>query len=97
MLQGEEDDYDGQQVGYLKEEIHTFSEQESLWWQQRSKELWLKDGDRNTKYFHASATQKKKRSRIEKIMDVRGCMWDREEDIENAFINFFKKVYTVKY
>jgi hypothetical protein len=93
-LQGDEDEYNGQQVGYLKEELHMLLEQENLRWQQKSKELWLKDGDRNTKYFNASATQKRRRNRIEKIMDVRGCTWERDEDIENAFINFFRKVYT---
>lgn len=43
--------------------------QEECHWKQRPKTFWLKDGDENTIFFHASATTKKRRDAIVKIMD----------------------------
>jgi hypothetical protein len=40
------------------DELDSLLEQEELKWQQRAKVNWLKHGDRNSKYFHAAATQK---------------------------------------
>jgi hypothetical protein len=46
----------------LKKEIHDMLEQEDLKWRQWAKEAWLRDGDHNTKYFHACATQRQQRN-----------------------------------
>ena len=63
-------------------------------WRQRSKENWLKDGDKNTKYFHARANQKRSRSCIEQIFDGQGRVWSTQGDIGAAFINFFGSLFT---
>lgn len=41
--------------------------QEELYWRQRAKSFWLRDGDCNTKYFHASASTKRRRNKIQKL------------------------------
>jgi hypothetical protein len=38
--------------------------QEDKYWRQRAKTHWYRDGDLNTKFFHASATSRKKVNRI---------------------------------
>ncbi|KAF5459757.1 hypothetical protein F2P56_019677 [Juglans regia] len=40
------------QINVLQNEIDGYLEEEDLKWRQRAKQRWLKDGDRNTKYFH---------------------------------------------
>ncbi|KAH1046293.1 hypothetical protein J1N35_037077 [Gossypium stocksii] len=45
---------------------------EEKYWAQRSRTQWLKEGDRNTKYFHAKATGRLKKNRIEKLKDGHG-------------------------
>jgi predicted helicase len=60
-IQEEEEDWDKEAETALKDEIHNLMEQEEAKWKQRAKEDWLKNGDRNTRYFHACATIKKKK------------------------------------
>jgi hypothetical protein len=78
----------------IKEELHIMLEQEELKWKQRAKVNWLQNGDRNTKFFHAYANQRKKRNQISKIIDKDGRLCSSKEDIEEAFISFFKELFT---
>ena len=41
----------------LKVDISNLIHQEELFWQQRSRSIWLLVGDKNTKYFHNHASQ----------------------------------------
>ena len=69
-------------------------EQEELKWRQRAKEEWLKHGDRNTKYFHACATQRKMRNLIKQIVDEGGAHCNTAETIEGAFVRFYEDLFT---
>ena len=42
----------------LRKEINETLNREELMWNQRSRALWMKYGDHNTQFFHATATQR---------------------------------------
>nr|XP_028964584.1 uncharacterized protein LOC114827109 [Malus domestica] len=46
--------------------------QEESYWMQRSRVRWLRDGDANTKFFHNSTLQRRRRNQIIKIKDELG-------------------------
>ena len=46
------------QVRRLEHEINILLDRESQMWSQRSKIQWLRDGDRNTRYFHSKASKR---------------------------------------
>lgn len=49
----------------------TYKEEEEFW-SRKAGITWLKEKDRNTKYFHATTAERRKRNRIEVIMDEQG-------------------------
>jgi exonuclease III len=80
----------------LQKDLHELLESEEIKWKQRSKEVWLKEGDRNTKYFHACATQRKRNNSIESIIDEHGCLWESSGEIENAFVDYYQHLFTAE-
>lgn len=62
----------------LKNSLHKLLEIEDLKWRQRARENWLKFGDRNTKYFHACASQRKSRNSIREVTDLDGNRWSSQ-------------------
>ena len=51
-------------VRELKEEINILLDREARMWSQRSRTLWLKNGDNNTKFFHCQATKRHRKNKI---------------------------------
>jgi hypothetical protein len=47
----------------------------------------------NTKFFHACASQRRRKNFIHKVKDGRDRLWEREEDVENAFVEYFSNLY----
>lgn len=56
-------------IWQLKREIEVLLERKAIMWAQRSRVLWAKQGDRNTKYFHSCATRRYRKNMIKGIRD----------------------------
>lgn len=66
---------------------------EETYWRQKSRELWLQDGDRNTKKIHVSAKQKRVNNSIFQIKDaISGDLITNENLIRNEGVKFFKNL-----
>ncbi|XP_030494912.1 uncharacterized protein LOC115710701 [Cannabis sativa] len=55
-----------------KKELVEAYVQREVFWRQRSKQLWLQEGDNNSKYFHAYATNRRHNDFIAKLKDDNG-------------------------
>lgn len=55
-------------VRRLKSKINGLLIKEENMWKQRSRALWLHEGDQNTKFFHNRASHRYRRNRIEELM-----------------------------
>ncbi|KAL0009842.1 hypothetical protein SO802_004950 [Lithocarpus litseifolius] len=58
-----------EEVQKLKTNINKALTREEIMWSQRSRAMWIKWGDRNMKFFHATASQRQKRNSILGLMD----------------------------
>uniref|UniRef100_A0A2N9G1X1 DUF4283 domain-containing protein n=1 Tax=Fagus sylvatica TaxID=28930 RepID=A0A2N9G1X1_FAGSY len=63
------DEYQSGEVNVLRREVNVLAEKEEIFWRQRSRVSWLKEGDRNTKFYHACASQRKKANQISGLRD----------------------------
>ncbi|KAK6161981.1 hypothetical protein DH2020_001822 [Rehmannia glutinosa] len=54
-------------IKILEEKIYTLMKREETMWYQRARVNWLKDGDKNTAFFHRVANGRNKRNSIERI------------------------------
>jgi hypothetical protein len=75
-------------------EIDNLLHQEEMWWNQRSRVLWLKHGDKNTSFFHKKASQRRQKNRIDAITDCEGNVQTEHDKIEETLINHFKDLFT---
>ncbi|XP_060170694.1 uncharacterized protein LOC132601635 [Lycium barbarum] len=55
---------------------------------------WFKDGDRNTKFFHAHGTGKRIKLQLKKIQDSNGVWLETEEEIAQEAIGFFTNQFS---
>ena len=74
-----------------KEEFKSWTVLKEISWKQKSRELWLKDGDRNTSYFHKMANAHRRRNCLRKI-SINGKMLEKEAEIKVGLIDAFKNL-----
>lgn len=75
-----------------KKLIETLTQQK-VFWKQRSKQLWLKEGDCNSKFFHNSAKARRKSNQIRSLMDDEGNRVDWETGLKEVMINYFSNMF----
>lgn len=66
---------------------------EEIMWQQRSRILWLTAGDKNTRFFHLRASQRRRRNLISKLKRADGSVIDIPQEMGNITTAFYKDLY----
>ena len=85
---------DYQEVTRLKSELNLLMDREEQMWHQRAHVKWVQCGDKNTKYFHSSATHRKRKNFIKGLMDDQG-VWHKEEEAVSALIvGYYNNLFT---
>ncbi|XP_077249381.1 uncharacterized protein LOC143888877 [Tasmannia lanceolata] len=84
---------DFEQQGRLIQEHKELLMLEEISWRQRSRVKWLLEGDKNTAFFHAIASARRRRNRIESLEVEGEIVSDRERIIEEI-IAFYRSLYS---
>jgi hypothetical protein len=56
----------------LRYKLERLLDQQHVYWKQRAHSTWLVKGDHNTKFFHAQASERKKKNTINKLKEEEG-------------------------
>jgi hypothetical protein len=67
---------------------------EEMLWLQRSCIDWLREGDRNTKFFHQKAVWRARRNKITKLRDSDGVTQTVPTEMQRMAVSYFKSLYT---
>ncbi|MCI04113.1 hypothetical protein A2U01_0025157, partial [Trifolium medium] len=68
--------------------------QEEAFWKQRATVYWLRDGDTNSRFFHATASARKKRNEITKLKNEEGNTMDSQHELCDIAMSYFKQLFS---
>ncbi|XP_061359030.1 uncharacterized protein LOC133303170 [Gastrolobium bilobum] len=78
----------------LWRELQSILVKEELIWFQRSRNHWLKFGDKNTRFFHASTVARRRHNRIVTLKDEGGNWIADSESLVQLAVSFYQGLFT---
>ncbi|MEI4896370.1 hypothetical protein Q8G71_34315, partial [Klebsiella pneumoniae] len=76
-----------------KEELNVLFSRKKMMWKQRSKAIWIREGDRNTRFFHSLASARRNRNLISGIRDCMGQWRTNFPEIEGELVGYFRDIF----
>ncbi|RVW40734.1 Transposon TX1 uncharacterized 149 kDa protein [Vitis vinifera] len=83
---------DRRSQGAARDEFNHCVILEEISWRQKSRALWLKEGDSNTKFFHRMANARRRGNFISSLT-VRGIRLSKEEELKEGIGSYFKSMF----
>lgn len=77
-----------------KEKLRRLEDQLDTFWKQRAHVKWLRLGDRNTSFFHAFASERKKRNKIEQLQKEDGSWVQNREQLKEHVADYFFNLFS---
>lgn len=77
----------------LRAELDKVYSDKDIFWRQRSKEVWAREGDRNTSFFHSAAMARKQRNTIHDLYDSARRWCEENGDIERVITDYFGELF----
>ncbi|CAM8920109.1 unnamed protein product [Rhodiola kirilowii] len=78
----------------LSAELDEWLAREECIWKQRARTEWLKEGDRNTAFFHARASHRRKINKLSGLENEQGELISEEKDMLKIVEGYFRRVFT---
>ncbi|CAN1318107.1 LINE-1 retrotransposable element ORF2 protein [Linum perenne] len=81
------------QIDSKQRELNALWHAEEEYWANRASVNWAKLGDRNTRFFHLSTIQRRRRNDITRLKRDDGVWIDEPREVKNHVKNFFHKLF----
>ncbi|OMO86337.1 reverse transcriptase [Corchorus capsularis] len=75
------------------DEFNDLYDREEIMWRQRSKVSWLREGDRNSRFFHSVVNTRKAKNNIASIQDDGGNWHSEIKTVEKVVVDYFKQIF----
>ena len=93
ILQGPFDPQAHQEKLSLSQRLNELLSCDEVYWRQRSRAIWLKEGDRNSKFFHRRATNRRKRNKLKGLFDQHGVWQTSPQGMESVVLHYFQDLF----
>ncbi|KAK2650769.1 hypothetical protein Ddye_018258 [Dipteronia dyeriana] len=80
-------------IRQIENKLDKLLEQEECYWKQRAKTNWYKNGDRNTRFFHWKATDRRARNMITGLLDDSGVLRKEQVEMEGILVRYFSNLF----
>ena len=87
----------GADINHLRKDINDLLDSKETIWQQRNKVHWYKKGDQNTKFFHARASERRRKNTILELWNDNGEWCESKESITATAISYFENIYSTSF
>ncbi|XP_075654904.1 uncharacterized protein LOC142625081 [Castanea sativa] len=87
-------DQHSEEIRSVRKELNSWLNTEEVMWHQRSRNMYLVAGDRNTRFFHVKASNRNLKNLIEGMEDGSGIWQTSLEAIERIVIDYFSSLFT---
>jgi hypothetical protein len=84
---------DPREIRSVMDRVDELLYREEMMWLQRSRIAWLREGDRNTSYFHRQAVWRARKNKIKKLRESNRERHESRSELEQLAFNFFKSLY----
>ena len=75
-----------------RKELEELLLKEEVYWRQKSRIKWIKEGDCNSKFFHRVANGRRNKKFIKSLVSKEGVTLSNIEIISREIVNFFRKL-----
>ncbi|XP_043687692.1 uncharacterized protein LOC122638906 [Telopea speciosissima] len=79
-----------------RKKLHDVLLQEEIFWRQKSRVRWLKEGERNTRFFHTIVNVRRRIRRVEKVRDANGEWVHGIEGVAMEAARFFAELFSTQ-
>lgn len=89
-----ENNADSSAIRLATDQLNELLYREEMIWLQHSRINWLKEGDRNTRFFHSKAAWRAKKNKITKLRDQDGTVHCSTKVLEQMSTEYFKTIFS---
>lgn len=78
----------------LQKEYNNIRDREAIFWKKKSREKWVHDGDRNTKFFHLTTMVRRRRNKIDGLFNSNGDWCVDHAGMKAIAISHFENLFS---
>ncbi|XP_060965763.1 uncharacterized protein LOC133034618 [Cannabis sativa] len=94
LLKKKRDDISMARYSEVRKQLFAIIDQREIFWKQRAKQFWLKEGDQNSKYFHKAASNRRRSNLISKLKNDQGVFVDWENGLSDVVVQYFMSLFS---
>ncbi|KAH1032210.1 hypothetical protein J1N35_044384 [Gossypium stocksii] len=96
LIASEISDVTLEEITGIKLELNLEADKEDIFWEQRARTNWLQIGDKNTTFFHRSASYRKKKNMVKGLENEPRNLVTEFDEISKMAIDYFKDLFSSK-